>query len=202
MFSPKRFMKPVSNGLAAVELIILLAIFAILAAIAVPNFLEAQLRAKVAQLQSDMRALATSIETYNVDFKDYPPVSEENQFPLSARLQVLTTPIAYITQLPADVFPDLKNSAFPEGAVDTYYYDREVTLTAEGDKTTSSTQGWRLVSAGPDQQFEYGKEIFDVTNGTLSRGDIMRTGGVLPKKPATVVGMANTGQSDAASGKP
>jgi type II secretory pathway pseudopilin PulG len=48
-------------------LLIVVAIIAILAAIAVPNFLEAQTRAKVSRTHADMRSLATALEAYAVD---------------------------------------------------------------------------------------------------------------------------------------
>jgi type II secretory pathway pseudopilin PulG len=48
------------------------AIIAILAAIAVPNFLEAQTRAKNAKCMADMRTMATALETYHVDCNAYP----------------------------------------------------------------------------------------------------------------------------------
>jgi prepilin-type N-terminal cleavage/methylation domain-containing protein len=66
----------VKKGLSAftlIELLIVVAIIAILAAIAVPNFLEAQTRAKVSRVQSDFRSLATAIEAYTVDY-DQPPI--------------------------------------------------------------------------------------------------------------------------------
>jgi type II secretory pathway pseudopilin PulG len=47
-------------------------IIAILAAIAVPNFLEAQVRSKVSRAASDMRSLATAIESYMVDNNNFP----------------------------------------------------------------------------------------------------------------------------------
>ena len=50
-----------------IELLIVVAIIAILAAIAVPNFLEAQVRAKVSRTKADMRSIATAIESYRVD---------------------------------------------------------------------------------------------------------------------------------------
>lgn len=55
-----------------IELLIVVAIIAILAAIAVPNFLEAQMRAKVARVQSDMRTYSTAIGTYQIDHSSYP----------------------------------------------------------------------------------------------------------------------------------
>ena len=55
-----------------IELLIVVAIIAILAAIAVPNFLEAQTRAKVARVMSDQRTYATALETYMIDNNSYP----------------------------------------------------------------------------------------------------------------------------------
>jgi prepilin-type N-terminal cleavage/methylation domain-containing protein len=56
-----------------IELLIVVAIIAILAAIAVPNFLEAQTRAKVARVLSDQRTYATALETYQIDSSTYFP---------------------------------------------------------------------------------------------------------------------------------
>ena len=44
-----------------IELLIVVAIIAILAAIAVPNFLEAQTRAKVSRNKADMRSCTTAL---------------------------------------------------------------------------------------------------------------------------------------------
>ena len=55
-----------------IELLIVVAIIAILAAIAVPNFLEAQTRAKVSRVMSDQRTYATALGTYQIDNSSYP----------------------------------------------------------------------------------------------------------------------------------
>ena len=60
------------KGFTLIELLIVVAIIAILAAIAVPNFLEAQVRSKVSRAKSDMRSYATGIESYYVDNNSYP----------------------------------------------------------------------------------------------------------------------------------
>jgi len=56
-----------------IELLIVVGIIAILAAIAVPNFLEAQMRAKIARVRADLRTVATALEAYRTDMGDYPP---------------------------------------------------------------------------------------------------------------------------------
>ena len=60
------------HAFTLIELLIVVAIIAILAAIAVPNFLEAQTRAKVTRCKSDMRTIATALEAYFVDWNRYP----------------------------------------------------------------------------------------------------------------------------------
>ncbi len=116
-----------------IELLIVMAIISILAAIALINMLEAQTRSKVARSRADLRALMTALESYRTDFVDYPPTnlvpplgSAPNTFrPLDARRLpppgktppgyhdgypavpvYLTTPIAYITSSPREVFRD------------------------------------------------------------------------------------------------
>jgi prepilin-type N-terminal cleavage/methylation domain-containing protein len=60
------------SGFTLIELLIVVAIIAILAAIAVPNFLEAQTRAKVSRVMADLRTLGVAIESYAVDHNKVP----------------------------------------------------------------------------------------------------------------------------------
>ena len=61
------------SGFTLIELLIVVAIIAILAAIAIPNFIEAQVRAKVSRGLADMRSISVGLESYRVDGNHYPP---------------------------------------------------------------------------------------------------------------------------------
>ena len=60
------------SGFTLIELLIVVAIIGILAAIAVPNFLNAQLKAKIAATESNMKAIGTALEMYSIDYGNYP----------------------------------------------------------------------------------------------------------------------------------
>ncbi|OPZ09227.1 MAG: Type II secretion system protein G precursor [candidate division BRC1 bacterium ADurb.BinA292] len=99
-----------------IELLIVVAIIAILAAIAVPNFLEAQVRAKISRVRADLRTIATGVESYQVDNNVYPPIAmyyneqwggmwpESTWYCPVGGNWVVTTPIAYLTTWPKDTF--------------------------------------------------------------------------------------------------
>jgi general secretion pathway protein G len=69
--SPRRS----DSGFTLIELLIVIAIIGILAAIAIPNLLNAVQRGRQKRTMSDMRALAIAIEAYNVDNTAFPTAS-------------------------------------------------------------------------------------------------------------------------------
>jgi prepilin-type N-terminal cleavage/methylation domain-containing protein len=96
------------KGFTLIELLIVVAIIAILAAIAIPNFLQAQVRARVSSVKSGMHTTATGLESYYVDNNDYPPTYYLSGYPAGMYNYhipyELTTPIAYLSTLPKDPF--------------------------------------------------------------------------------------------------
>ena len=95
------------RGFTLIELLIVVAIIAILAAIAIPNFLEAQVRSKISRVKTEIRTIATAMESYYIDYKSYPPswatvdISSDHT---GTYVPCLTTPISYISTYPYDIF--------------------------------------------------------------------------------------------------
>ncbi len=171
------------TGFTLIELLIVVAIIGILAAIAVPNFLNAQMRAKIARTESDMKALSTSLEQYYLDNNSY---VEDHDFPSDSSqrgLFRLTTPISYMASLPQDAFGGGPAGNWSEG--------NETFEFGSGSASKAGrqwpAQAYIIISAGPDRQeevsgndgFPFGTTIrsYDTTNGLTSSGDIVRLGG-------------------------
>lgn len=184
-------------GFTLIELLIVVAIIAILAAIAVPNFLEAQIRSKVSRVKADQRTIATALESYRTDNSMYPDYAVLFFEPSSDSPQTngigpcLSTPTAYLSSwfgVCMDPFnqTDLTQPWKRHYKYDSLSYYRIQKKTLNID--INDQPAWRILSYGPDQndfakyniptseQWVYGTTEYDPTNGTLSWGDIWRSG--------------------------
>jgi general secretion pathway protein G len=79
------------RGFTLIELLIVIAIIGVLAAIAIPNLLNAVQRGKQKRTMSDLRALATAIEAYAVDNNVYPTATCNAGIFTSGTEEVLAT---------------------------------------------------------------------------------------------------------------
>ncbi|HUT24312.1 MAG TPA: prepilin-type N-terminal cleavage/methylation domain-containing protein [Sumerlaeia bacterium] len=168
-----------ATGFTLIELLIVVAIIAILAAIAVPNFLEAQVRSKVSRVKSDLRTLANGMTAYFTDNGAYPLDWDSGQYGPYGRQSEwktyasLTTPISYMSSIPRDPFCERLSMRILNAPKEDPYFQF-----AGGGKT-----GYFVMSTpGPDSlddflwaDFWNVNLMYDTTNGTKSRGDLARS---------------------------
>ena len=88
-------MRKNAKGFTLIELLIVVAIIGIIAAIAIPNLLNAIDRGKQKRTMADLRSMGTAIEEYSID---------NNFYPDAATLADLSTEVtpSYIRALPAN----------------------------------------------------------------------------------------------------
>ncbi len=196
-----KYLRMKTQGFTLIELLIVVAIIAILAAIAVPNFLEAQTRAKVSRVKADQRTITTAIESYFVDYNRYPSIVQAKFGNAIIKNRVIdryvrmTTPVAYLSSIPEDVFWNGKETDIPTtwgGKVFDYFERQTDLLTTNpwGPEPQLQNALWFLNSFGPNQELDSDNNVmgldgsgpyyhhtqYDPTNGTISDGDISRYG--------------------------
>ncbi|MCA9428048.1 MAG: type II secretion system protein GspG, partial [Candidatus Omnitrophica bacterium] len=174
-------------GFTLIELLIVIAIILILIAIALPNFLNAQIRARATKATAELRSIGTALEAYYLDWGVYPGENESTWSEQSANehgLKRLTTPISYITSIPEDPFPAKLNANYDVGELRVYYgggcwtKDLPYALTRSGPIYAVWSRGPAETSGGIRATVvnvnPYGGEIvsYSPTNGTKSVGSI------------------------------
>ena len=131
------------KGFTLIELLIVVAIIGIIAAIAIPNLLNAIQRGKQKRSMADVRTIGTACETYSIDY---------NVFPVQAG-------VAAVSGIEADVIPnyikklpalDAWNTAIQYNCADGSSY----TVSSNGKAATYQDPAWLGVPGGSTQYFE------------------------------------------------
>jgi prepilin-type N-terminal cleavage/methylation domain-containing protein len=181
-----------------IELLIVVAIIAILAAIAVPNFLEAQARAKISRAQADLRTVVMASTTYLMDNGKIYPDHNDSDSPSGVPTTFaqenpgVARDVKYVNE---DMWFDgfytfgvFRPLSTPVAYINTPAKDPFSKVMPIGIDTREIGAGnivyAVLFISGPDVTdgdwyrgtSPTGKSIpYDATNGTKSRGDIWRS---------------------------
>ncbi len=191
----------VNKGFTLVELLIVVAIIGILAAIAVPNFNDSLIRSKVARMHHDARILGTAIETYVIDYGWYPygkncdptkalcSVVGTADSVLDKQIPNLASPIEYIHSFPVDLFNNKFSTASNKSLKYSVTYAalfqqviqrnpcKGIMEAPASDMRTTFT--WSVYSLGPDKKASQYYDLaywmqmpYNSSNGIRSMGDI------------------------------
>ena len=125
-------MKAKNSGFTLVEILIVVVILGILAAIVIPQFTEASTEAKTSSLCTDLQTIRSQIELYKIQHNDAKPDMESSTAGGDNDLTVVTlidgtvttagTPNSYgpyIQKIPTNQFNDLDTIRVEAGAADT-----------------------------------------------------------------------------------
>jgi len=131
------------RGFTLLEMMVVVAIIAILAGILIPNFTRARAQAATSACMANEKTIATALELYFTDHQAYPATSSVNS-------SFVTTMSGYMNQVPID--PAAGSTKFysyatsTTGGVTTYTitcpgaHDPNTLMTITGGATTTNTK--------------------------------------------------------------
>ena len=192
------FDKSLVFAFSLIEILIVVSILSILAAIAIPNMMNARLRVEVARVNADLNGCAIAIEQYAIDYGKYPyynneadEVSALSAASITYLPVTLTTPNGYLTQLPFDPFPPSYYSGSDVESKPHHYkyvhgYDQiylnqqfigsHIQLHFQHYSGSHGAVLWQVWSLGPDRVVAHDGIQYHSSNGLLSYGDLSRFG--------------------------
>ena len=175
------YAKTSTSAFTLIELLIVVAIIGILAAIAVPNFVNARLRAVIAKVYSEEKTVNTAYLLYRLDKGAWPPHIDGNP----AQHHYVTTPISYLSSSLVDPFQkkDVTNSASWGYYQGQYHeepgYQMRNEFVSTGDPAAAryaleyKSAAFFCRSVGPDLDRVLEVSVpYDVSNGLVSQGTL------------------------------
>jgi len=169
------------SGFTLVELLVVVAIISLLVTMAVPNYLDAQTRAKATVVAAEQKVLGDAILMYCLDNGSWPPHLDGDR----GQHRFMTTPVAYISEPVRDKFQEGALARWRNGYDDSVgmLHAEPYAIQHEKYKRTepefyynTKNAAFFIWSFGPDQRHDDGNDVvrFDITNGVGSAGDIVR----------------------------
>lgn len=193
------------KGFTLIELLIVVAIIGILAAIAVPNFLNAQTRARLARIQADFKNIETALEMYQLDYSSFPTDAWRGFLRRPNGWIMLSTPIAYINT--GALIDPFKAPYVEVPDMDRQFGDALYEIGTGNNNPDQFNDfpynDWILNSLGPDAglgpehaddssqmaNYPFSTDLYqyDPSNGLVSNGDIYRFKGGAPAREVEYV---------------
>lgn len=186
-------------GFTWLELIILVGIVITISYLAVPNFGEPYpyTHSRVSRTKADMRSLATAIEAYFADNKQYPAMTPLADWATGSEVATLKEMGGdTLFTIAASPYPHKTSAGLttPNAYASSLFNDPLFPSKRRGMPFAYSTnnESWILLSGGPDEDFDVVNPLtmlhgnfeetktgllpytYDPTNGSVSDGDVWR----------------------------